>query len=655
MAIKPVTFADFSGGWSLDGKVGAKYSFGASYNFDFRKAPTRLSVLPGLAREDNNAVTDLVQNEVMAPDGTIYALGETGNVYKRNTSAVWSNMGNIGTNGTFGVSYRRDTDDIYLAGTKTVTRYESISTAPQLLPQYYGPSYSIYNNTAQAGFNVNAFQQGSSNTYAVPTTLLDNSTTNLRYFQSDIEPLNKISVWVVNKGTGDWTLTLHDGVNKVLATATVTNANLKNNQFNDFVFSTATNGQVRIYIAPNARTYHIHVTSTVNDGTLASSALNDLTTADLEVWADRLVQTNNGMHPIDRFLQYELIGNGNYLSIWEPISDPPTNSEWQRHKLVFPMEYECCGVDHTNEYAVVALGQTSTTNSLTPQEGLIAFWDGASPTYNYFLRVPEGTPYGLHTYNNIVYYFAGGVWYELASPTTLPAPIRMMPGSDTEFSGTNSPITVYPYCATTRRNIQLLAYPSKTTNTNVNFGIYSYGSLYAEVKPAFGHNYTISTGSKNYSASNNLRIGMVKSFGDILHVSWQDSLNGGYGVDSVTNASNPAPTATFQTLIIDMGYTGKLKQGIYIEAYYSLPAGATIRLGYSIDRGTFQNDTNLYSATNLWFNRANYARYAVNVSGGARFHEIQGQVIVTSNGATTPGFVYFVGFVVDDLKEEALK
>lgn len=652
MAEKPIVFSNFSGGWSIDGKTGQKYSFGSSQAFDFRKQPSRLSVLPGLKREDNNAVTDLVQNEVMAPDGTIYALGETGQVYKRNTSAVWSVEGNIGTNGTFGLDYRRDTDDIYIAGTKTVTRYESISTAPALLPSYYGASYSTYNNTTQAGFNVNTYQQGSSQKYSIPTILKEDAT-DLRYFQSDIEPLNKISIWVVAKGTGDWTLTLHDGTNKVLATATVTNANLKNGQFNDFVFRSATNGQVRIYIAPNARTYHIHVTSTVADGTLASSTANDLSTSDLEIWADRLVQTNNGMHPIDRFLQYEVIGNGNYLSIWEPITDPPTNDEWQRHKLVFPMEYEACGVDHTNEYVVVALGKTSTTNSLTPQEGLIAFWDGSSSTYNYYLEISEGTPYGLHTYENVIYYFAGGVWYELASPTTLPQPIRMMPGADTEFSGTNSPIVVYPYAATTRRNVQLLGYPSKTTNTSVNFGVYSYGSLYGITAASFGYNYVLSTGSQNYSGGNNLRIGMVKNFGDILHVSWQDSLNGGYGVDSVTNASNPASTAIWQSLIADMGYAGKFKSGLFVEAYYSLPAGATLQLGYSLDRGSFNNDTNLYSTTNQWQGRVGYARFSIGVNNLSIFHEVQGQITVQMNGATTPAYVYFAGIVIDDKREEA--
>lgn len=654
MATKVLVFQNFSGGWSIDPKTGQKNSQAFTQSFDFRKQPSRMSVLPGLTREDNHAVTDLVQNEVMSSDGTIYALGETGEVYKRTTAGVWSSQGNTGDTGTFGMDYRYDTDNIYIAGQKTVTLFEGISTAPALIPQYYGPSVSTYNNSTIAGFNVAANQTSGTLLYTPLATIQEDSA-DLRYFQSDIEPLNKISVYVNNKGSGDWTLTLHDGTNKVLGSATITNANLINGQFNDFVFTSSPKGQVRIYIAPNARTYHIHVTSSTADGNLTCTKTQNLSTCNLEVWADRLVATNNGMHPIDRFLQYEAIGNGNYLSIWEPISDPPTNTEWQRSKLVFPSQYECCGLDHTNEYEVIALGQTTTNNILTPQAGLIAFWDGSSPTYNYYLEIPEGTPYALHTYENIIYYYAGGAWYSLTSPTTLPVKFYTMPGSDTEFSNNNSQTVIYPYAATVRRAVQLMVYPSSSTNPSINFGVYSYGTVNDGIPDSFGYNYPISTGTQNYNNSNNLRIGMVKNYGDILHVSWQDSLNGNYGVDVVTNSSIPANTAIWQGLIFDGGYAGKFKEADYVECYYTLPAGATIQLGYSIDRETFITDTNLYSTTNTWQGRQHYCRFSVSASNRGRFHEFQPEIIIKMNGAIVPAYVYMVGVVYDDLKEEGLK
>lgn len=668
--IKAVVRQAFSGGWSIGKKIGIKNSQAFTQAFDFRKSPSEMTVLPGLTREDNGVVKDLIQDEVMTNDGTIYAIGSLGAFYKRTTSGVWSKEADIGI-GTFGLDYRKDTDSIYAPTTKSVSLYNNVSGtsgSPGMYMNFYTSSYSTLDNSSTVGFNVAAYQATGNFTYTPPTSIIENSS-NLRYFQSDIEPLQKIPIFINTKGSGDWTLTLHDGNNNALGTVTITNANLVNNTWNDFTFTTAPNGQVRIYVAPNARTYHIHVTSTVADGTLSTSLTNDISQCALEVWADRLVKTNNGMHPMDRFLQYEIFGNGNYVSVWEPLTvgQPPAsdtsspqdmgawNLEWQRHKLVFPMEYEVCGLANTNEYEVIALEQTTTSTTSTPQAGVIAFWDGASPTYNFYLTIPEGSPYGLHTYENIVYYYAGGSWYSLTSPTTLPVKIWKMPDSDTEFSGSNSPIVVYPHAATVRRGIHLMAYPCQTTNTGIQFGVYSWGAVDKNFPESFGYNYIISTLSQNYSTSNNLTIGMVKNFGDVLHVSWRDTLNGGYGLDVITNSSNPAPTAVWQDLIFDNGYVGKPKTAEFMDCYYSLPSGASLQMAYSLDSGAFISDPNIYTSTSLWQGQANYARFQINSGNQGRFYELQTQITVTCDSTvTTPPKIRMVSLVFNDNKEESL-
>lgn len=668
--VKAIVRQNFSGGWSIGKKVGIKNSQAFTQAFDFRKSPSQMSVLPGLSREDNGVVKDLIQDEVMTNDGTIYAIGDAGAFYKRTTAGIWSKEADIG-HGTFGLDYRKDTDSIYIPTRKSVSLYNNVSGtngSPAMYMNYYGSSFSTLDNSSTVGFFCAAYQSGSSQTYTPPTSILEDQN-DMRYFQSDIEPLNQISIYINTKGTGDWTVTLHDGNNNVLGISTITNSNLVNNIWNNFQFTNAPNGQVRIYVAPNARTYHIHVTSTVADGNLSTATKNSLNMCDLEVWADRLVMPNNAMHPMDRFLQYEVFCNGNYLSVWEPLNGTfpivnttsqnnatAVNAEWQRHKLVFPMEYEGCGVDHTNEFLVIALEQTATADTSTPQAGIIAFWDGASPTYNYYLTIPEGAPQGLHTYKNIIYYYAGGDWYSLTSPTTLPVKIWNMPDSDTEFSASNSPITVYPNAATVRHGIQLMAYPCATTNTGVQVGVYSWGAVDKNFPESFGYNYILSTGSQNYSVSNNLTIGMVKSFGDVLHVSWRDSSsNGGYGIDVVTNSSKPAPIAIWQDLVFDNGYVGKLKTAGYIDAYFYLPSGATIQLAYSINNGDFIEDPNVYTSSNLWQGIPNYARFDVSTNNQGRFYEIQAQVTVTCDSTvTTPPVVRMVSTVFNDDSDESL-
>lgn len=660
---RPLVQNSFEGGLGTDLKDGLKNSFAGTagpgslgtYGIDHRKKPSQFSVLPGLSREDNRVVNDLIQNEVMVFDGTIYAIGSKGSFYRRTTAGIWSTEANIGI-GTFGIDYRKDTDNIYVPTKKSVSVYSGVSAAtPVMYMNFYGPSYSQYDNSATEGFNVASFQSGSNQTYQPQTTLSENST-NLRYFQSDIEPLIKISIFVAKKGTGDWTLTLHDGTNKVLGTATVTNANLINNTFNDFIFTAATNGQVRIYIAPNARTYHIHVTSTVADGTLASSSPNDLSTADIKIWADRLVQTNNGMHPMVRFLQYEIFGNGNYVSAWEPLNStdtttmtsPETSAEWVQHKLVFPMEYEVCGLAVQNEFLVVALEQNTTSTTSIPQAGLLAFWDGSSPTYNYFVKIPEGSPYGIHEYKNIIYYYAGGALYGISSPTTQPVKAKTMPGTDLEFTNLNDTFIVYPYSMAVRKGVHLFGFPSATTNTTTNFGVYSWGSVDKNYPDSLGYSYLISTGSATYSSQNSLQIGMVKAFGDVLHVSWQDQLNGGYGIDVINNSSTAAKNTSYESLIFDNGFTAKRNKAIRLYAnFLTLPSDASFVLKYKLDRATNWTYSSPFTAATQ---QANIAQF--DVSPVNYFYEIQIGVDITS--VTQPPIFTSITLIYDDTAEEAV-
>ncbi len=648
MADQRLVFRNFEGGWSTDLKFGLKYSFAYSQSVDFRKSPSQLSVLPGTRREDAGTVGDLVLNECMTENGTVYATGSTGKFYKRTTAGVWSDEATADS-GCAGIDYRKDTDSIYVTGNKYVSVLQKVSASPVFQSNYYGPSYSSYDNSTNAGFYCAAFQAGpDAQTTALATSIVEQQP-NLRYFQTDIEPLNKISVFVIARGTGNWTLTLHDGLNQVLGSATVSNADLINGVFNDFVFSSATNGQVRVYPAPNARTYHIHVTSTVADGTVSSTSVNDLSTCSLKVWADRLVQTNNGLHPLERFQQFECFGNGNYLSIWEPISDPPTNAEWQRHKLVFPMQYEVCGIAVMNEYIAIATERAHSSNTNTPQDGIIFFWDGLSDTYNYFVRIPEGSPYGIHEYQNAVYYEAGGDWYGISSPTTEPIKVRNLPGADTSYTDASTYFKVYPYAATVRRGVHLMAWPSETNNTSVNFGVYSWGAVDKNFPPSFGYNYLISTGSQNYSSSNNLRIGMVKNYGDFLHVSWRDDLNGGYGVDVVDNSSDPAATASWQSLIFDNGIPSKIKKGLYVKvSYLSLPDGATVTPQYSIDRGAWVGSETFSNAV-LYESQSHFCR--IDIPEGD-FQELQVGVVLTATTATPT--ITSVELTFDDNSEEEI-
>jgi hypothetical protein len=655
--IQAYVYKSWVGGQATDKKVGQANSFANSQSLDFRKSPSQMSVLPGTRRADSNVITDLVQNEIMTQAGEIYSIGSTGNVYACTSAGAWSLFGNIGQSGTFGIDYRQDQDAIYIAGTTQVSSITTVSTTPTLNPGYYGESQSTYDNSDNAGFNVNSNQSLSTKTTTVLTSYGESRNDQERFFQTDIQPISKIGVYIVTKGTGDWTLTVHDGLNNQLGTATVTNTNLSSTTWNYFVFSTP----IQVNVGPNnAQTYHFHLTSTVADGTVSSSVTNDLSSCDMQLWANRLVSTVNGLHPMITFQQFTCIGNGRYLSVWENLGEPqPTNDEWQRQKLVFPPGYEVCGLAVFNEYLVIA-AQLVTTGDNTPQSGIIFYWDGLSDTYNYFTPIPEGSPEALNTFENVIYFVAGGNWYAITSVTATPEKIRRLPGSENIYTSSNVQTRVYPYVATVRYGVHLLGWPSTTANTDIPYGIYGWGKTDASQPNSFGYSYILSTGSQYKTGSNNLTIGMVQNFGNILHISWRDDSSGAvtYGVDVIDASSTPAPYATWESLIEDADFTTKQKLASYVEAKWTdIQDGVSIVLKYSIDRGDWVysdkfSNANLYQPNDA----PGYARFDIGDSETEeRHYELQvGVDIYCDSTVTEPPIIVGIGVPFNNLNQESL-
>lgn len=654
MGMKAFVYKSWVGGQATDKKVGQANAFADSQSLDFRKSPSQLSVLPGTSRADNNTVTDLVQNEVMTEAGIIYAIGSSGNIYRVTAAGVWSLFGTTGENGTFGIDYRQDQDAIYIAGQTKVSSITTVSTTPTLNAGYYNESQSTYNNSAKAGFNVNSNQSGGTETTTILTSYSEGDTAQERFWQTDIQPVSKIGVDVVTKGSGDWTLVVHDGLNNQLATSTITNSNLTSGQVNYFSFSTP----IQVNVGPNAaQTYHFHLTSTVADGTIKSTSSNNLSTCDMELWANRLVNTNNGIHPIVTFQQFICIGNGRYLSVWENLGQAtPTNAEWQRQKLSFPPGYEVCGLAVFNEYLVIATQRTTTGNN-TPQEGILFYWDGLSDTYNYFTRIPEGSPEALHEYENVIYYVASGNWYAITSVAATPEKIRRLPGSENVYTDSNVQTKVYPYMGTVRHGVHLLGWPSTTTNTEIPYGVYSWGKVDYTQPNSFGYSYILSNEAQYKTDTNNLTIGMVKNFGSTLHVSWRN--NSTYGVDVVDANSTPAPYANWESLIEDMDIPTKQHQASYVEAHWlEIQDGVEIVLKYSINRGEWVKSER-FSNTNTWGpdDEPGYARFDIGTgSVEERFYEVQcGIEIYCDDTVTQPPDIVGVSLIVGDLQEEVLQ
>lgn len=578
-----VSIKQWAGGYSPDDTRGPAGSFAYGRQLNFRTSASVIQLMPQTVEQSGGVVTDLLMDGVLTPSGDIYWIGDSGNFYKRSTvDGSWTLISNLGEASGGSLVYRSDQDAILIPLQTKVAQYSSVSGTPT------AASIQVNKYIQSASTDIAASRNGGGQIYTLATAITESSTA-LNSFQPDIEPLYSIKVKVVTKGTGDWTLTLHDGLNDVLASSTVVNANVVNNTLNEFVFATP----IRMLVKPNARTYHFHLTSTVADGTVAVATASDLSTCDYEIWASRFVTTNNTLHPAMQFLQYTLYGNERYVAVHEPLEDNATNDEWQRHRLTFPSGLEVCGLAPYQNYAAIAL-ERQNTNSGEYQFGLIGLWNGIDTTYNDAIPIPEGSPYSLFSFENQLYWHAESSWYKMVNRT--PTRVRRFPGATDEMSGVYAYTRINPNMASVRKGVLLTGFPSTTSNTAIEYGIYSLGSLDRTYDVSFGLDYVLSTSSRFNTPGKNLKIGCVKNFGDEMFISWRDDSNTNsalaYGVDTISPLSTAATAARYEALWFDddrpEDYQNNLRMKIVFNA---LPAGCTVTPIWRTDRdGSWHNE-----------------------------------------------------------------
>lgn len=608
----------FDGGQSVDESLGLKYSHAYSKALDFRKKPSQLTVLPAPRRIGKGVTADLIQDVVQIPNGARYALGTNGTIYKISNSNVMTSEYSMDA-GAWGAAYRADTDSVYFTSATAVSRIFGASNAtPVFQPNKYSTSHSIDSKSYRNGGVLTFTPQTSE-----ATTILETALQKCE-FQPDIEPLYSIKILIKTVGTGDWSVIVHDDANNELGRKQIVNASLIANTLNEFTFS----APITMLVKPNARTYHFHVISTVNDGTLACGTANDLSTADFQVVAPRLISTNNGIHPIANFLHLTVVGNGRYLSAWEPLSDDPSNAEWQRHRLTFPPGYEVCGLAVTDEFLVIGAEKRSTSSTRNFQDGKLFFWDGLSDTYNFFIDVPEGSPEALSTYHNVVYFIANGVLCAWAGGRSF-SKLRTIADTNGEYTDLHENTRVYPNAMAVRRGVLKIGYPGITTSTTLQHGIYSWGALDKNFDDSFGYESIISTNNNLFDGTNTKQIGCVRSFGDEMYISWRDddpALDSHYGLDIIDNFSDPAPSATWESRVFDAGFLFKPKAAKRLKIWFdSLPSGITLTPKFKIDGGSWEYGDAVTTGT-----------YTITDLSNRQFHDIQYGFSLTLVATQTP-------------------
>lgn len=619
-----ISQGSFISGVAIDFKNGGPGAMLDSEAMDFRQRISQMSVLPG-ARNLSSVLSDMPTAIVQTPDGFRYMLGDQGHFYKIDLSNNITEISGspINSNGAAGLIYNQQTDYIYIAGQQTISTYGPVLKGGATLNKdQFGPSASVANGTINlydsatnaydiprnnaasatvGGITRANYQTLVTNALATATTAINSNTISEAVgkfcpFIPDIEPFYSVPVWVTNIGSGDLILTMHDSVNTLLGAVTIPNASLQVG-WNEFIFTAP-----GIRAIPNAFAsgiaagYHFHLTSSVNGDTttVASVNSNDQTGVNFLLFAYRLVATNNGWHPMAIFGQFLLIGNGPYVSTYNFSNDAsPNNGQWIRHQLSLDFGFEVTSLDGNNQMAAIAAEKRSTQNTRNFQDGYLYFWDGVNVNFNSKIRSNRGAPYALSSKDNINYFISGGYLMAYGGGQSI-IPVRYIGFMNTDYLGVEDATIVNPNMITMRYGIMLIGYPSSTTNVNLKFGVYSWGAAALDYPNSFGYSYRATiAGSQgyNYSTANKMQLGMVQNFVDATFISWKYWTGSAwvYGVDVVDNSSTPAPVYSAHNLIWDGGVRWKPKKAFRVKVnFLPLPANTTLKIDYTLDRGTLQ-------------------------------------------------------------------
>jgi len=455
----------------------------------------------------------------------------------------------------------------------------------------------------------------SGNTYTL-TTAISEAATHRQTFVPAKDPQKTLEVNIAAKGTGNWTLTIHDALNKEVAVATVLLANLNTG---DYEFT------LTAWTPLIGASYHFHLTSTVADGTVVTTTASDLETADFHTYYQFLVDSD--YHHCEQIGNKLAIANGRYIATWDGAIYNP-------HAITLPSGFNirCLGLWRGYLVAGIALGN----NIFDYDYGFLFMWDGTSKTYNDFVPVKQGAvnsiisgePLGFVAgYSGDYCEFNGG---EVKVIKRMP---RM---TDKKY------IEVAPKATCTWRSLVHLGMGLNTDSADFSQGVYAYGQISDVIPPSLSYDYPLSIGIKKATG---LRIGMTYPVGKELMISWQ--YNTTYGIDVVSPDNSPFLSGRYESLISDLGKISNEKLLFYLRSYFKkLVSGDAISNEIKLDR----NDSWTPLGTENTADKKELRTQLPNNDN--RFNEFQVSTIIATTNTTSPEY-YGTALEFDDLAGES--
>jgi hypothetical protein len=521
MADRTLIIKDFTGGI---GTLGEKRDQPGSAKFTKAIDPFEDTSYVTLARKATKKSSTTVAGLIhWIEDGSPwttdkYAYDSAGKIYKITSGDVVSLLQT--TSNAAGEGLKVYHDSLYYALGTELGRYVPLQSSPQFKDAFtnWGDITDLQDTVAGTGAAY------------VPPVAIDEGATHRQTFAPTQDPIKSITLTVDGKGTGDWTVTVHDEWNNFVGSETIANASVSVGS-NTFTLDSV--GRVII-----GNVYHFHVTSTVADGDLDTGSAADL--EDVGYTVEYGVLIDSTWHPMVVNNRDELIiGNESYLGHWD-------ESTYNPNKISLGTGYHVRDIAVFEEFIVAIAFKGNSINQ--SEEAKLFFWDGISPNPNYSSPVTVGVPNAIHNSKGelVGVYGTRGSFYRGADP--FEQVVHEVPKL-----ARGKYIEVYPGAITEYHGRTLVGYGGNGDDTSgIEQGVYEYGNQTDALVQAFNFPYLIST--TNTQATNQ-KIGMVKAIGDNIWVGWRDDTS--YGLDKIAYGDNSAAQGEYESLIFDAGDPNK--------------------------------------------------------------------------------------------------
>jgi hypothetical protein len=524
------------------------------------------------------------------------------------------------------------------------------------------------------------------NVYLVPSSINEGAT-HRQSFVPAKDPQKSVQILVAAIGSNeDWTLTVHDAQNRVIATKTIDEDDMVAGDV-EFTFATPWRPVI-------GQTYHFHVTASsalissaslspsgspspsasqskspsrsaspsasqskspsasaskspsdsaspsasvsispsgsesaspsANTPQVTTTTDSDLETVDFHTYYQFLVDDNN--HPIEHYIDAIYIGNERYLAKWDGISYSP-------HLITLPSGYHIRCLGQWREYLVMGV---VVGDSLTDYEyGMLFFWDGVSDTYNFYRYVPQGAINSILS-GDPMYFMAGYAGDFMIFDGGNPRKIRRMP-----FVKNSDTLSINRKALTMWRALVHIGFSSTCTSTDIYRGVYSYGTLNDRLSETLSFDYPLSL---DVTQSANLEIGMLLASGTYLFTSWKNGSS--YGVDTVKPSNALYATARYESLITDANKIWQEKNAMTLRGYFkALASGDSVQLEYKVDRESNWTEGTAVTTAGLKEARLPFP------TQDTRFNELQVAIDLATTNTDSPEF-YGFAIEYDDLTHE---